>query len=230
MDKFSGKPKEAFKDVQREDKTLIKWYEDEGLERPIHSVRCFTGLSAVVPVKKDEKGNDIGFVKPGNNHHIAIYLDNEGNKHEHVCTFWHAVERKKYGIPVVIQNANEIWDKIQMQEEGSYPESFLERLPDVQWTLLMSMQQNEMFVLGMSNEEYEAAMGQKDFYKISDKLFRVQKLGTNDYTLRHHLETQLTDDLNAQNSKRFFRIRSLTALIVINPIKIKTDCLGNITG
>lgn len=51
LQKFGGKSKEAFKDVQYEEKSL-KWYEDEKLERPIHSVRCFTGLSAVVPIKK----------------------------------------------------------------------------------------------------------------------------------------------------------------------------------
>src|SRR5699024_3863450 len=69
LSKFEGKAKEGFKDVQLSDKSSIKWYEDEGLERPIKSVRCFTGLSALVPVKKDEEGKDIGFVKPGNNHH-----------------------------------------------------------------------------------------------------------------------------------------------------------------
>ena len=116
LQKFGGKSKEAFKDVQYEEKSL-KWYEDEKLERPIHSVRCFTGLSAVVPIKKDEYGNEIGFVKPGNNHHIAIYVDKDGNKIEHVCTFWHAVERKKYGIPVIIKDTNDVWDKIWQQPD-----------------------------------------------------------------------------------------------------------------
>ena len=108
LNKFDGKAKEAFKDIQRGDK-VIKWYEDEGLSKPIKSVRCYTGLSAVVPVKKDENGNNIGYVKPGNNHHIAIYTDSEGNKQEHICTFWHAVERKKFGLPVVIKNTNEAY-------------------------------------------------------------------------------------------------------------------------
>ncbi len=128
LKKFDNKPKEAFKDVQQGEKSL-KWYEDEGLERPILSVRCFTGLSAVVPLKKDESGNDIGFVKPGNNHHIAIYSNKDGNKTEQVCTFWHAVERKKHSIPVIIKNTDDVWNKIWEQPENTYPQSFLEQLP-----------------------------------------------------------------------------------------------------
>lgn len=229
LDKFGGKPKEAFKDVQLTDKSVIKWYEDEGLDRPIKSARCFTGLSAVVPVKKDEKGEDIGFVKPGNNHHIAIYTDKDGNKIEHVCTFWHAVERKKYGIPVIIKNAAEVWDKIQMHPEGTYPESFLEKLPVVQLKLELSMQQNEMFVLGMANEEIQIAIETKDYKTISDKLYRVQKLGSSDYTFRHHLETQLSDEENAKISKRYYRIKSTGSLFGLNPYKLKIDRLGNIS-
>lgn len=229
LDKFGGKAKEAFKDVQREDKILVKWYEDEGLKQPIKSVRCFTGLSAVVPVKKDEKGVDIGFVKPGNNHHIAIYIDSEGNKQEHVCTFWHAVERKKYGFPVIIQNASEIWDKIQMQPEGTYPESFLDKLPNVQWNLQISMQQNEMFILGMTDDDVIADIASRDYRTISDKLYRIQKLAERNYVFRHHLETQLVDDTDAKTSKRFILIQSIGALFGLNPCKVKVDLLGNIT-
>lgn len=228
LKKFGGKEKEAFKDVQLEDKTIIKWYEDEGLERPIKSVRCFTGLSAVVPVKKDENGNNIGFVKPGNNHHIAIYTDAEEKKQQHVCTFWHAVERKKYGIPVIIKNTNEVWDKIQSKPDGTYPESFLEMLPPPNLNLLVSMQQNEMFILGMATEDIKLAIEQRDYKLISDKLYRVQKLGSGDYTLRHHLETQIIDDANAVLSKRVQRICSIGSLFTLNPHKVRIDNLGNI--
>ncbi len=229
LNKFGGKAKEAFKDVQGEDKKLIKWFVDEGLERPIKSVRCFTGLSAVVPVKKDDSGKDIGFVKPGNNHHVAIYLDAEGNKIEHVCTFWHAVERIKYGMPVVIQNANKVWDKVAETPEGMFPDSFLEMLPQANWNLHLSLQQNEMFVLGMIYEKIVHAIENKDYRMISDSLYRVQKLGVTDYTFRHHLETQIVDDNNAYISKRLYRIRSLGSLFELQPLKVKVDRIGNIS-
>ncbi|NDV79794.1 type II CRISPR RNA-guided endonuclease Cas9 [Dysgonomonas sp. 511] len=227
LNKFGGKAKEAFKDVQHGEDSL-RWYEDEGLERPIHSVRCFTGLSAVVPVKKDEDGNEIGFVKPGNNHHIAIYSDKEGNKSEHVCTFWHAVERKKYGIPIIIEGTNEIWDKILSAKEGFYPQSFLEQLPPPNLDLSLSMQQNEMFILGMAEEDIKNTIEKADYGQISKYLYRVQKLSTANYMFRHHLETQIIDDENSKKSKRFQNVRSIGALFLLNPFKVKIDCLGNV--
>jgi CRISPR-associated endonuclease Csn1 len=231
--KFGGKAKEAFKDVQGENKQQIKWYVDEGLERPIKSVRCFTGLSAVVPVKNDEQGNDIGYVKPGNNHHIAIYMDKDGNRLEHVCTFWHAVERKKYGIPVLIGNSNVVWDKILQKPEGTYPESFLEKLPPTNLNIELSMQQNEMFVLGMPKNDIEVAIESGDYSVISDKLYRVQKMSligekTVNIWFRHHIETQIIDNDNSKNCRRFINTQSLGALFNLQPYKVKIDCLGNI--
>lgn len=229
---YKANPKKALENLKDLENNPI--YLDKNGKSPIKSVRCFTGLSAVVPVKKDEEGKDIGFVKPGNNHHIAIYTDNDGKKIEHVCTFWHAVERKKYGIPVIVKNAAEVWDKIQLQPEGTYPESFLEKLPDVQLKLELSLQQNEMFVLGMANEDIQTAIETEDYKTISDKLYRVQKMsiipssGQLDITFRHHLETQLTDDTNAKSSKRFIKAQSINSLFGLNPYKVKVDRLGYI--
>lgn len=230
LKKFGGKEKEAFKDVQLEDKTVIKWYEDEGLERPIKSVRCFTGLSAVVPVKKDDDGKDIGFVKPGNNHHIAIYTDAEENKQQHVCTFWHAAERKKYGVPVIIQNTNEVWDKIQSQPDGTYPESFLEMLPPPNLKLLVSMQQNELFLLNLP-EEMLKNLNVNDKSVLSKYLYLVWSVSDCDYWFRHHLETknsELKSIENARESNRYFRFKSLGALFATNPVKIRLNHLGDI--
>lgn len=234
LNKFGGKPKEAFRDVQKGENITVKWYEDEGLEKPIRSVRCFTGLSGVVPVKKDESGKVIGFVKPGNNHHIAIYTDTEGKYIQHICTFWHAVERKKYNIPVIIENSNKIWDKIQEAPESPYPENFLEMLPPPNLMLKISMQQNEMFILGMPHEEIQTAIHTNDLKNLSDKLYRVQKLtiipssGQINVVFRHHLETQILDDNNAKTAKRFYNIQSIGALFELNPFKVKINYLGDI--
>jgi CRISPR-associated endonuclease Csn1 len=231
LKKFGGNSKEAFKDVQN-GKESVKWYDDEGLEHPILSVRCSTGLSAVVPIKKDENGNSIGFVKPGNNHHIAIYTDKEGKHQAQACTFWHAVERKKHGLPVVIKNTNEVWDKIWQQPENTYSQSFLEQLPSANLELKLSMQQNEMLILGMTAEEIKNSIENSDYKSISDKLYRVQKITINGKTIdiffRHHLETQLNDNAHAKTSKRFIRIASLGALFALHPMKVKIDCLGDI--
>ena len=229
LNKFGNKPKEAFKDVQHGDASL-KWYEDEGLKRPILSVRCFTGLAAVAPVKKDENGKDIGFVKPGNNHHIAIYKDAEGNRFEHVCTFWHAVERKKYNLPVIIKNTNEIWDKILSQPEGTFLDAFLEKLPLANWELELSMQQNEMLILEMQKEDFEEALQQKNYSNISNHLYVIWSLSNGDYWFRHHLETknsELKSVEKAKEAKRYYR-KSMEALIPLNPIKVKINHIGEI--
>lgn len=232
LNKFGNKPKEAFKDIQKEDKTIIKWYEDEGLERPILSVRCSTGLSAVVPVKKDDQGNDIGFVKPGNNHHIAIYSDANGNKIEHICTFWHAVERKKYGFPVIIKNTNEIWDRVNQSASSNCSESFLRQLPAPGLSLILSLQQNEMLVLGMTKEDFDQALQTNNKKAISESLYVVWSLSENDYWFKHHLETKGTDlkkQIGAKEANRFYRKIGINPLFSLNPQKVFIDCLGNIS-
>jgi CRISPR-associated endonuclease Csn1 len=219
LDEYGGKEKEAFK-------TPV-WY-DEQRQIPIRTVRCFTGLSAVEPVKRDAQGRDIGFVKPGSNHHIAIYTDEQGKPTEHVCTFWHAVERVKYGIPAVIENPAAVWDRILAAKEA-YTEPFLQKLPEPSWQLKMTMQQNEMFVLGLSAEELETAMTTNDRKKISDHLYRVQSISESDFWFRHHLETQLVSDSMAKDAQRFYRVKSLGALAKLSPEKVIISALGNIT-
>lgn len=225
--KFGEKPKDAFRDVQVDGKTL-KWYEDEGLSRPIFSVRCTTGLSVGVPVKKDDTGKEIGFVKPGNNHHIAIYTDKEGNREEHVCTFWHAVERKKYHLPVIIKDTDEVWKKVLLAPDGTYPQSFLEQLPKEGLHLHFSMQQNEMFVFGMSEKEVKAAIERGDYRQISEHLFRVKKLSSNEYVFRHHLDTEDDEYQSELKDTTWKKISSTKGLEGV--VKVRVDNIGRIVA
>lgn len=225
--KFGEKPKDAFRDVQVDGKTL-KWYEDEGLSRPIFSVRCTTGLSVGVPVKKDDTGKEIGFVKTGNNHHIAIYMDKEGNRQEHVCTFWHAVERKKYHLPVIITDTDEVWKKVLLAPDGTYPQSFLEQLPKEGLHLHFSMQQNEMFVFGMSEKEVKAAIEREDYRQISEHLFRVKKLSSNEYVFRHHLDTEDDEYQSELKDTTWKKISSTKGLEGV--VKVRVDNIGRIVA
>jgi CRISPR-associated endonuclease Csn1 len=198
------------------------WF-NEALQIPIHTVRCFTNLTAVEAVKKDEEGKEIGFVKPGNNHHLAIYKDAEGKLIEHVCTFWHAVERKKYKIPVIISDTKSIWNNI-LADKSAYPQSFLDKLPPDNCELFTSMQQNEMFILGLDAKKIE----QLDKKTLSAHVYRVQKIGSTDYTFRHHLETKITDDSSALSLKRYYRLQSINAFLKLDPVKIKIDTIGEL--
>lgn len=219
LNQYNGNEKEAFKN------TL--WFNEEK-QIPIITVRCFTGLSAIEPIKKDEKGKDIGFSKPGSNHHIAIYTDGANKPHQHVCTFWHAVERKKYSLPVLIKNTNEVWSKVLSQ---NLPQSFLVKLPPDNLELSFSLQQNETFILGLTAEEFKEALKENNKSLISKHLYIVWSIADNDFWFRHHLETknsELKKTTGAKESNRFYRV-SLTGLQQLNPIKIRLNHLGEIT-
>lgn len=206
-------------------------YHDKAQTIRISTVRCFTGLSAVEPVKVKDKTNGVEYekyVKPGNNHHVAIYKDKDGNLQEHIATFWHAVERKKYKVPIVIENPSLVWDSLQAKKE-ELPQSFLEKLPADGWTLQFTMQQNEMFVLGMNDEDWELVVREKNRKVISNYLYLVWSVSESDFWFRHHLETknsELKSIDTAKESKRYYRRKSIGALLQLNPKKVRVNVLG----
>ncbi len=214
---FAGDPKKAFAEplyADKEQKTQIK------------TVRCYTGLGQVVAVKKNAEGEEIGFVKPGNNHHVAIYKDAEGNYHENIVTFWDAVERKKYGIPVIVRNPDGVWQDILNKD---VPEKLAEGLPDASWTFVLSMQQNEMFVLGMEDDEFNDAISSHDYKTLGAHLYRVQKLASVYYVFRGQYETKLDDSKEAREMKRFYRTQSFSALFSLHPRKVHISQIGELS-
>ncbi len=219
---FGNKEKEAFKD--------ILWFNEEK-QIPIITVRLFARPDAnnLQTIKKDKDGKDIGFVLTGNNHHIAIYEDKDNKLVQHSCTFWHAVERKKYNIPAVIGNSSDVWSQLLDKE---LPGSFLNKLPADKLNLKFSMQQNEMFILGLSQDEFDEARKNNDKSLLSKYLYLVWSISENNYWFRHHLETKNSDlkkTDGAKESKRLYNIRSLGSLFSLNPIKVRLNHLGEIT-
>ncbi len=208
-------------------------YSAEGME--IKSVRCYTSLSenGVVPVKYDEAGRPIGYAKKGNNHHIAIYQDKDGQYQEMVVSFWDAVERKRYGVPVVITNPHEVWDSLLNKD---LPQEFLAKLPNDNWQLILSMQENEMFVLGMEDDEFNDAIERQDYAALNKHLYRVQKISHREYTFRYHTETKVDDKYEGMENGRTTSIslgasipfKSISALLAKFPHKVKVDILGHI--
>ncbi len=220
LDEHNGKEKEAFK--------TTLWY-NEVKQIPIKTVRCFTGLLSVEGIKKDENGTDIGYVVLGNNHHIAIYQDREGQLSQHSCTFWHAVERKKLKLPVVIEDTSVLWSNI-LDKELS--QSFMDKLPADNLNLEYSLQQNEMFILGLSKEEAKKAVVENNKSLVSKHLYLVWSVSENNYWFRHHLETKNSDlktTLGAKESKRYYLFKSVGAFLAQSPLKVKIDCLGDMS-
>ena len=201
-------------------------YSDKDNKIQIKTVRCFTGLATVAPIKYNEHNEPIGFVKPGNNHHVAIYTDKEGKKQEHIVTFWHAVERKKYGIPVIIENPSEVWDSIM---DKDLPESFLKALPDPAWTFDISLQQNEMFVLGMTEEEWNDVIETKNYLLISSNLYKTQSISKLQYLFTlNNITSSFNQDEANKKDKRFLRIKSINSFFNLNPHKVRISVLGDL--
>ncbi len=217
---YDNNEKEAFKDLEHN-----PIYVDEARKIPIKKVRCFTGLSAVAPVKRNEKGEAIGFVLPKNNHHIALYMDPAGNLQEHVVTFWHAVERKAKGLPVVITDPKSV---AAMVSEKSLSAEFAACLPNPEWKFVDSLQLNEMFILGLINEDYEKAVAEKNYALLNQHLYRVQKITKSDYYFRRHVETLLDDTPEARLVGKFYRVKSLGAFGRLNPQKVSISLLGKL--
>jgi CRISPR-associated endonuclease Csn1 len=98
------------------------------------------------------------------------------------------------------------------------------------WKFKFSMQQNEMFILGMSEELYQEAMRNNDYAMLSKYLYRVQKLTSGDYFFRHHLETSVDDNsATARGMGKLKRIQSLKSLVDNNPHKVHISITGKIT-
>lgn len=215
LEQFGGKPEKAFAESV---------LDHQG--REIRSVRCYTGLSATVPLHYNDRGEAISFVKPGNNHHVAIYEDERGKLQEHIVTFWHAVERKKYGLPTIITDVAKAWECV----TDAMPEAFQEQLPkSAKWRFKFSMQQNEMFILGMNEELYQEALRNEDYAMLSKYLYRVQKMTKGDYFFRYHLETTVNDDSAEAKLMGKLKRLSLKSLCENNPHKVHVGITGKMT-
>ena len=217
-----GKEKEAFAgDV---------YMDEAGTQGPIRSVRCFTGLDRgkMKAVKYDEQGDAVGFVSPRNNHHLAIYRTPKGKLVESIVTFWDAVDRAHYGIPLVITHPREVME--QVLQRGDVPESVLSLLPPSDWGFVDSLQQDEMVIIGLSDEELQRALETQDYRKLSEHLYRVQKMSSSYYVFRYHLETSVADDKNTMGRiPKFYRVQSLKAYEEKNIRKVRVDLLGRIS-
>lgn len=184
LKEFNNDPKKAFSDLENNPIWLNK---AKGI-----SIKRVTisGVKNAEPLhyKKDHLGNFVldkqgakipaDFVSTGNNHHVSIYRDEEGNLQENVISFFEAVERVSQGLPII--------DKSYNQHIG--------------WKFLFTMKQNEYFVFpneisGFNPNEIDL-LDPNNKKLISPNLFRVQKIATKNYMFRHHIETNVDESKN----------------------------------
>jgi len=227
LNEYGNDHKKAFADLENNP----VWF-NKKKNIKIRSVRFYTKLTKVEPVRIGDDGTPLDFVNPGNNHHLALYRDSDRNVHIHACTFWHAVERKRRGIPVVIKDPSIVWNEL--LNSGKHDEAFLSKLPPDGLTLELSFQQNEMYILGMDPGARDLAIEEQRTDLLSGYLFRVQKIsggaGVIDVRFRYHLETELSDSPASMKARSFVRIQSATALDAAHPLKVTISRTGAISA
>ena len=219
-------------------------YLDEAQTQVVRSVRCFISKdqAKLIPLRYNDESEAVGFVAPGNNHHLALYRDTSGKMRASVVSFFAAVERARYGIPMIVLNPRETREKARIIPD--LPESVFSKLPEEDWVLEETLQEGEMVLLGMENDAIEEAIEKKDYAKLSRYLYRVQSLSYNDYKFCFHLETEpeKKEKKEGEDKKRGekakntavitpkrYRIRCLATYQDLNPRKVKIDLLGRIS-
>jgi len=174
--------------------------EPNNIERkpiPIYKVRVKKVLGKAERLKDNVKQ----YVDPQKNHHVLIYIDDESNLNEDVVTFWTVVERKRKGFPIY-------------------------QLPIDGQEIVATLQINDMFLLGLNEEEID--WENPDYSLLKEHLYRVQKLSSKFYEFRLNTEASIQ-----QNYLPFYRrITSYGEGIggwqTHNPIKVKVSVSGKI--
>jgi CRISPR-associated endonuclease Csn1 len=224
---YRSDAKSALANFKNIDNDPLWFNKEKGIK--IISIKLKTGLKdSVIPIRKNEFGKDIAFVKTGSNHHIAIYEDLNGNLIQHLCTFWHAVERRRYNVQYIVNDTRLLWDKL---VESEFPQSFIEKLPTDNLKLKYSLQENEMYILNLSNDEFMDAVRNNNKQLLSNHLFLVWSISFNKYWFRHHLETKTSDlkkVVGARESCRFIEVSSVDGFLKLNPKKVRLNHLGEI--
>mgnify|MGYP003290550559 CR=1 FL=1 len=210
---YGNDPKLAFTNLAENPIWLNK---EKGID-----IKRVTIKEGVTPVplhdKKDHLGNllldkngkkqNVDFVKTGSNHHVAIYIDENGKYQECIVSYFDAVARAINKQPVIDRDYNAA----------------------LGWKFCFSMKQNEYFVFpdeatGFYPEDIELT-NPDNFKIISPNLYRVQKLSSKYYCFRHHLETNVEDN-NALKDITWKRITSLQNLK--GAVKVRVNHIGNI--
>ena len=154
---------------------------------------------------KQLKNNLNQFVNPRNNHHVLIYLREDGNLDKEVVSFWEVVERKKQKMNTVV-------------------------LPINGQQILQTFSEDDMFILFKNEDEID--WNNLDNSIILDNLYKVQKIAGADYFMeicfRKHNDSR--EDKIAKVDYRYIKGfgEGKTGWFTFNPIKVKISSIGDI--
>ena len=215
LEEYGGDAKKAFSNLDenpvwlnKEKGIAVKRVTITGVSNavPLHDKHNVLGVSML---DAQGKGQPSDYVSTSSNHHIAIFIDKDGNLQEHVVSFYDAVVAVTFRDPVV--------DKAYNKSKG--------------WQFKFTMKQNEYFVFPNERSGFNPndidLMDPDNYALISPNLFRVQKLTTKDYVFRHHLETSVEDkaELRDVTWKRIQNVNGLKGIV-----KVRINHLGQIVA
>ena len=215
---------------------------DKDKKQEVRSVRCYVtqpSVAKAIPIRFDERGRAITFVQSGSNHHLAIYRTPKGKLVESIVSFWDAVNRARYGLPLIIKYPRKAMEQVIQRED--IPESVLSLLPPADYEFVEVFQQNEMAVVGLPEEEFRRAVDTQDYRTLSEHLYRLKRISSKDYEFHYHLDTDDPDETDSSKKKkkkvrntsgripRIYRIRGIGPLQKKNVRKVCVDLLGRIS-
>ena len=217
-------------------------YLDAAEKQEVRSVRCYVtqpSVAKAIPIRFDERGRAITFVQSGSNHHLAIYRTPKGKLVESIVSFWDAVNRARYGLPLIIKYPRKAMEQVVQRED--IPESVLSLLPPADYEFVEVFQQNEMAVVGLPEEEFRRAVDTQDYRTLSEHLYRLKRISSKDYEFHYHLDTDDPDETDSSKKKkkrvrntsgripRIYRIRGIGSLQKKNVHKVCVDLLGRLS-
>ena len=224
-------------------------YLDAEKKQEVRSVRCYAAklsTDKAIPLCFDEQGKAITFAKSGSNHHVVHYLDAAGKTHPMILSAWDVIERVRYGLPTIIT------DYTQVPQDLELPVSVRDKLPQAEWKCIAVLLRNEMFLLGLSDEEITQAITRADYTLLSKHLYQLRTISISsdkkiDYTFYYHLDApdpnqkkkeqgdktkekkQSKPAKDTSGSPHTHRIRTPSDLSKLNIRKVRIDLLGRIT-
>lgn len=219
LEEFNNNAKDAFSNL---DKNPIWLNREKGISIKRVTISGVKNAEAL-HFKKDHLGKLIlqngkpvpaDFISTGNNHHAAIFRDEDGNLQDEVVSLHKVItERVNVGLPII--------DRTYNQHLG--------------WRFLFSIKQNEYFVFPSADFDPSEIdlFDPANYALISKHLYRVQKFSkltygnsaVREYVFRHHLETSV-DDKKELKDLTYKSVKSLPYLE--NIVKVRINHLGKI--
>ncbi len=217
LKEYNGNANDAFSNL---DENPIWLNKEKGIAIKRVTITAMNNAEALHD-KKDNKGNlildnegnkqPVDFVNTGNNHHVAIYRDENGDLQENIVSFYEATARAINQEPIIDKNYNS----------------------DKGWKFLFTMKQNEYFLFPDDKEfnptelTTDFILNENNYSILSPHLFRVQKLSTKYYVFRHHLETSV-DDVKELRGTTWERIQNTNGVGLL--VKVRINHIGKIVA